>query len=163
MKTFIFMTFAFAIVAGITFPSSKPAAPASVAAHTGRSGLFEPSPYKETQLRRQGGHFFVTADINGAQIRFLVDTGASAVALTEADARAVGLQFSSAEFEPVARTANGVARGKFVTLPKVSIEGKDVTEVDAMIVEDAGISLLGQSYLARITGVQMNGDTMVLR
>jgi aspartyl protease family protein len=65
--------------------------------------------------------------------------------------------------EPIARTASGIAQGKAVTLPKVSIEGKDVPEVEAMIIEGAEVSLLGQSYLARISGVQMNGDTMVLR
>jgi aspartyl protease family protein len=164
MKKFVFLALAFAMVLGILVPSDKPAAPAANAAQARQAGLFEPAPYKETQLRRKpNGHFYVTADINGAPITFVVDTGASAVALTEADARAAGLQFSQAEYEPIARTANGIARGKFVTLPKVAIEGKEVIEVEGMIVEGAEQSLLGQSYLARISAVQMNGDTMVLR
>ncbi len=164
MLKFVLIVTAFGVAVGVMLPSEKPAAPAATIAQAQKPGLFEASPYKETTLsRRPNGHFYVTADVNGASITFLVDTGASAIALTEADARAAGLQFSNAEYEPVAKTANGIARGKPVTLPKVSIEGKDVTEVEAMIVEGAELSLLGQSYLSRISGVQMNGDTMVLR
>ncbi len=164
MLKFVLIVIAFAVAVGVMLPSEKPVAASAAAAQAQTPGLFEPSPYKETQLsRRPDGHFYVTANVNGASITFLIDTGASAIALTEADARAAGLNFSEAEYEPVARTANGVAHGKRVTLPKVSIEGKDVTEVEAMIVQGAELSLLGQSYLSRISGVQMNGDTMVLR
>jgi len=164
MLKFALIVIAFAVGIGVMLPSGKPAAPSAAVAQAQKPGLFEPSPYKETQLsRRADGHFYATAHVNGAAITFLVDTGASTIALTEADARAAGLHFSEAEYEPVARTANGIARGKAVTLPKVSIEGKDVTEVEAMIVEGAEMSLLGQSYLSRISGVQMNGDLMVLR
>lgn len=164
MKRFVLMVFVSAFGIAMMMPSEKPAVPAATAASAQPGGLFEATPYKETQLRRKpDGHFYVTAEVNGTPTTFLIDTGASTVALTESDARAAGLAFSEAEFEPVARTANGVAHGKRVTLRKVGIEGKDVTEVEAMIVKDAGISLLGQSYLARISGVQMNGEHMVLR
>lgn len=165
MKKLVFSVIAFALGVGILVPSDKESAPAAAgAAQPKQGGLFEASPYKETELkRRPNGHFYVTADVNGAAITFLVDTGASTVALSEADARAAGLVFTPADYEPIGRTANGIARGKSVVLPKVSIEGKEVTEVDAAIIEGADLSLLGQSYLARITSVQMNGDTMVLR
>ncbi|HEX8414664.1 MAG TPA: TIGR02281 family clan AA aspartic protease [Sphingomicrobium sp.] len=170
MKSFIFIVLALAVAVGIMTPATEPDVPKPSAAHasttpqTQKAGLFEASPYKETQLqRRPNGHFYVTADVNGAPITFLVDTGASKVALSEADARAAGIPFSESEYEPIARTANGIARGKAVVLPKVSIEGKEVMEVEAAIIEGAELSLLGQSYLSRITGIQMNGDTMVLR
>lgn len=164
MKKFLFIALAFALMVGILVPSDKPSAPAANAAQARKGGLFEPVPYKETELRRRpDGHFYVTADVNGAPITFLIDTGASMIALTESDARAAGLEFSQTEFEPIARTASGIARGKRVVLPKVSIEGKEVMEVEAAVVEGAELSLLGQSYLARISGVQMNGDAMVLR
>lgn len=153
-----------ALVVGIVVlvPSAETSAPPAPVAR--QQGLFEAPAYKETVLERtQDGHFYVTADVNGAPIRFIVDTGASSVALSQEDARAAGLQFSPDEFEPVARTANGIARGKIVTLPKVTIEGKEVMEVEGMILEDSNVSLLGQSYLARISGVEMSRDTMVLR
>jgi len=164
MQKLALVMIVFAVMVGVLAPSGPSRSPAATEAQAKQPGLFEGTPYKETELqRRPNGHFFVTGYVNGAPINFMVDTGASTVALTEADARAAGLQFSSEEFEPIAQTASGVARGKAVTLPKVAIEGKDVPEVEAMIIEGAQLSLLGQSYLARISGVQMNGDTMVLR
>jgi len=113
--------------------------------------------------RRADGHFYVTAYVNGTPVTFLIDTGATVVALTQDDARAVGIDFSPDEFVPIARTANGLARGKEVTLGKVAIEGKEATEIDAVVMENGFHSLLGQAYLSRITGVQMNGDYMILR
>ncbi len=164
MQKFILLVVAFAVGVALLAPSGKSTAPAAAQPPARQAGLFDAPAYKETQLRRRpDGHFYVTADVNGAAISFLVDTGASTIALTEADARAAGLQFSSAEFGPVGRTANGIARGKAVTLPKVSIDGKEVMEVEATIIEGAELSLLGQSYLGRISAVQMNGDYMVLR
>ena len=164
MRTFLLIVIGLAALIGILAPSDEPVAPAAKAAPAQQGGLFDPAEYKETKLRRRAnGHFYVTAHVNGAPVEFVVDTGATSVALTEADARAAGLEFSSAEFVPVARTANGIARGKIVTLPKVAIEGKEVMEVDGAIVEGAEQSLLGQAYLARITAVEMNGDHMVLR
>jgi aspartyl protease family protein len=155
--------FAFFIVLGMLARSDEPGAPAA-APQPAKLGLFEAPPYQETRLRRQvNGHFYVTAYVNGTPVRFMVDTGASMVALTEEAARAVGLQFSAGEFEPIARTANGMASGKRVILSKVAIEGKEVTGVDGAIVAGAETSLLGQSYLARISGVEMSGEDMILR
>jgi len=158
---YVFIVLAFGAAVGLMAPSSKPE---PAVAGAGKPGLFEAPPYKETELKRQSnGHFFVDAEVNGVPIHFLVDTGASTVALTQEDARAAGIDFSADEFEPIARTANGIARGKMLTLDKVAIEGKEVMGVDGAIVENSDISLLGQAYHARISGVQMNGDSMVLR
>lgn len=145
------------------FVPGEPEAPASAEA-AAAPGLFEAAPYQVTQLKRKAdGHFYVTAKVNGAATHFVVDTGATTVALTEEAARAAGFEFSASEFEPIGRTANGVARGKAITLRKVSIEGKDATEVDGVIIEGAEVSLLGQSYLSRISGVEMSGEYMILR
>ena len=161
MQKLIFLVLCFFAVVSVVTPSDKPKAKA---APKKELGLFEAPPYEVSRLaRRDDGHFYVTADVNGAQIEFLVDTGASTVALTEEDAEAAGLEFSPSEYEPVARTASGTARGVALTLPKVTVDGKEVMEVDAMIIDGAEISLLGQSYLSRIGGVEMSGDTMVLR
>jgi aspartyl protease family protein len=164
MQKLVLIVLGVGVALGLMVPGEEPKPKAAAVAKTPSGGLFDAPTYKETELERKpNGHFYVTADVNGAPINFIVDTGASVIALTEEDARSAGLEFSSSEFEPVARTASGVAKGKIVTLPKVSIDGKEVMEVEAMILEGAEISLLGQSYLARISGVQMNGDRMVLR
>ena len=162
MQKLVFFVLGFGVLVGILAPSDKPNA--ATAAAEAEPGLFGSPVYEETQLkRRDNGHFYVTAEVNGADIEFLVDTGASTVALTEEDAEAAGLDFSPDEFEPVARTANGIAQGKALTLPRVTVDGKEVMEVEALILADSEVSLLGQSYLSRIGGVQMSGDTMVLR
>ena len=161
MQKFAILIVVLALAVGIFMPG-KPAGPAAAA--SAQQGLFEAPPYKETQLERKpNGHFYATAYVNGAPIEFMVDTGASMVALTQEDARAAGIEFSPDEFVPIAQTANGVAKGKLLTLSKVSIEGKEVTEVEAAIMENGGQSLLGQAYLSRISGVQMNGEYMILR
>ena len=163
MQKLVFVVLAIAVAVGFLMPG-KPSTPAATAASMGAPGLFEAPPYKVTQLERKAdGHFYVTAEVNGAPVHFLVDTGATPVALTQDDARSIGLDFSSSDFEPIAQTANGVARGKAVTLAKVSVEGKDATEVAAVIMEKGGVSLLGQAYLARISGVEMSGEHMILR
>lgn len=162
MQKLLFSVICVGVLVGLLAPSDKPTTAAATAG--AEPGLFESPDYEETHLkRRDNGHFYVTADINGADIVFLVDTGASTVALTEDDAEAAGLDFSPDEFEPVARTANGIARGKALTLPKVTVDGKEVMEVEALILANSEVSLLGQSYLSRIGGVQMSGDTMTLR
>ena len=118
---------------------------------------------QETVLERHNnGHFYVDATVNGHSVPFVVDTGASMVALTEDDARTAGIQFDESEFEPVARSASGIVYGKEIYLDVVDVEGKRVSHVDAVVARDLDVSLLGQTYLARIGSVQMNGDYMRL-
>ncbi len=76
--------------------------------------------YAATALKSgQNGHFFVTADINGSSIKVLVDTGASAVALSYEDAQEIGLRPNSLTFDIPVSTANGVAKAAAVTLDKI--------------------------------------------
>ena len=138
-----------------TRPGEPPAAVASVESDG------EP---RETLLERgDGGHFFVTGKVNGELVHFVVDTGADTVALTVTDARRVGLEFDERNFQVVARGASGDVLGEEVLLDKVSVDGKVVTQVRALICQGLDVSLLGQTYLTQISAVQMNGDYMTLR
>lgn len=162
MQKLIFLMLVVGTAIGVLMPSDPPRT--AKASETKEPGLFEAPDYEETRLKRRAdGHFYVTAEINDAEIEFLVDTGASVVALTEEDAEAAGLDFSPREYEPIGRTANGIARGKALTLSKVTVDGKEVMEVDAVILDRSEMSLLGQSYLSRIGGVEMSGGDMILR
>lgn len=144
------------VVIGIAWPSADRPAVAPAAASDGSR--------QETVLEREGnGHFYVHAKVNGELVRFLVDTGASSVALTAEDARRVGLQFSPSEFTYVGEGAAGPIQGKLVMLDTVEIDGKKVENVSGAILEGSELSLLGQSYLSRMGEVQMRGDYMVLR
>ena len=144
------------VAIGLALPSGKRPVEAAAAASDGMT--------RETLLEREGnGHFYVHAKVNGELVRFLIDTGASGVALTEKDARRVGIDFSPGEFEEVGQGAAGPIRGKLVNIKTVEVEGKKVTNVRGAVLQGSELSLLGQSYLSRIGGVEMRGDYMVLR
>ena len=146
------------MVIGLAWPASKPApAPAAVskAESDGRT---------ETVLEREdNGHFYVHAKINGELVRFIVDTGASAVALTEEDAERIGLDVDPDAFEYIGEGASGPVLGQLVTIDEIDVDGKVVDNVSGAVLKGSKLSLLGQSYLTRMGEVQMRGDTMVLR
>ncbi len=117
-----------------------------------------------TLTRAPDGHFYADALINGATIHVLVDTGASTVALTRADAQAAGIQFSGGDFTATAQTAGGAVALKPITLDRVGIGAVEARNVDAVVVKSTlSVSLLGQSWLRRVGNVQIAGDRMVLR
>lgn len=108
-----------------------------------------------------GGHFLTPGQINGRAVTFLVDTGASTVALSVADAERIGLAYKSGQ--PVrVNTANGVVPGWLVQLTSVRLGQVDVYQVDA-IVSPAAMPyvLLGNSFLTRFQMTRTN-DQLVL-
>ena len=156
MHKALLLVVAAGIVIGLAWPSSRPAAPVAPALSSS-AGEDEP---KETVLERsEGGHFYADVEINGELVHFLVDTGATAVALTERDAERIGLEFDPAAYEQVGVGASGPVRGKFVILDKVSLDGKSAHKVEGAILQGSDISLLGQNFLGRFS-VEMSGDTM---
>jgi aspartyl protease family protein len=121
-------------------------------------------PRKVTELERSpSGHFYTHAKVNGELVRFLVDTGATGVALTVEDAERVGIKVDPRNFEIVGEGASGPVRGQLVTLGSVEVEGKLVNDVSGAVLENSSLSLLGQSYLTRMGEVQMTGDYMLLK
>jgi aspartyl protease family protein len=112
-------------------------------------------------VRAADGHFYVEAQVNGAQIRFLVDTGASVVALTGADARRAGIALPSERAS--ARGAGGVVEVIPVTIDRVAIGPLEARAVRGAVADQLPVSLLGQSYLERVGTVEISGDRMVLR
>lgn len=157
MKALIFVLLLGAGI-GLMWPTGDDAAPAAMASR------LTPEKPKETLLERSdAGHFYVDAEVNGQLVHFVVDTGATSVALTVDDARRIGVPFSTGEFQVVGSGASGPVRGKSIMLDKVSVDGKEVRGVSGAVLEGLGISLLGQSYLSRISGVEMSGDYMRLQ
>jgi len=141
---------------GMILPAGR--APAPV-----RAASASRSAPRETLLKRhEDGHFYADAEVNGEIVHFLIDTGASGVALTEEDAQRVGLRFSPADYEEVGLGAGGPIRGKLVTLDRVSLDGKEARGVHGAILQGSGISLLGQAYLSKLGSVEMSGDYMRL-
>jgi aspartyl protease family protein len=108
-----------------------------------------------------GGHFFAQGTINGGTVRFVVDTGATSVALSAADAQRVGLDYQAGQ--PVnLNTANGVARGWRLKLASVRVGDVELFEVDAVVSpQPMPYVLLGNSFLGRFQ-MKRDNDQMVL-
>ena len=113
--------------------------------------------------RAPNGHFYVHATVNGQLVRFMVDTGATMVALTEEDAARVGESFSKDRFETVGTGASGPVSGQPLRIDSIEIEGKRVSNVRGAVVQGLDISLLGQAYLSRMGSIEMTADEMVIR
>jgi aspartyl protease family protein len=108
------------------------------------------------------GHFYVTADVNGESIRFVVDTGASDIVLTQADATRAGFDVTELSYFGQARTANGLVDTAPVTLDSVGFGGFLDEGVSAVVnAGDLDTSLLGMSYLSRYR-ITLSGETMTL-
>ena len=146
------------LLIGFLWPSNEGAAPPTMAAATG-------GERRETVLEREGnGHFYTHAKVNDAElVHFVVDTGATVVALTVEDAERLGIPFDPAEFTVVGEGASGLVRGKDIMLKSVEVDGKRVDNVRGVILEGSRLSLLGQADLSRMGEVEMSGDYMVLK
>ena len=143
-------------------PAAQPAQdrPAA-AASTGAPSRTSSVPQQTLLKRAPGGHFFADVAVNGQPVHVVVDTGATDVALTIEDARRIGVPFSESEFQVVGEGASGPIRGKIVTLASVDLDGKEVRDVRAAVLEGLPVSLLGQAYLSHVT-IGISGDTMQL-
>lgn len=122
-------------------------------------------PAGAVRLNRAGdSHFYADADIDGTNIRMMVDSGASIVALTRRDAEAIGIDIDRLPIAGSARTAGGDVPVRPVMLDSIDVNGIEVRGVAAAVVDtDMGVSLLGQSYLSKLDAVNVEGDTMTLR
>lgn len=157
----MFRALAVVVVAGLAIGLLLPAedkAPAAAAAST--SG-----DRHETVLERESnGHFYTHAKVNDAGlVNFVVDTGATVVALTVEDAERLGIPVDPSEFTVVGEGASGYVRGKDIMLASVEVDGKRVENVRGVVLEGSRMSLLGQAYLSRMGEVEMSGDYMVLK
>jgi aspartyl protease family protein len=109
------------------------------------------------------GHFFTVAVVNGVSIRFLIDTGATLVTVSSADARRAGVNYLAGE-RVIMQTANGTAPAYRVKLDSVRLGEIVLNNVDGMVVEGnalGGVGLLGMSFLNR-TEMKRESDTMTL-
>lgn len=107
------------------------------------------------------GHFWADGAVNGGAMRFMVDTGATVVALPAADARRIGLNYFNAPRTAVS-TANGMTVAHLVKLDTVKIGDITLTNVDAVVQENGlATPLLGMSFLNR-TDMRRDGPTMTL-
>jgi len=109
------------------------------------------------------GHYYLTLAINGVPVNFVVDTGATDMVLTRADAARIGLDPDALAYTGIAGTANGQVRTARVRLEDVSLGGIRDGNVSASV--NAGMmdtSLLGMSYLQRFDRLEISNGRLVL-
>ena len=136
--------------------SAAPVEMAVVESNSGRRSLSIPHDAR--------GHFATEGRIEGQRINFMVDTGASMIALTARDAASLGIHPSEREFTAAVKTANGIARAAPVTLNMVEIDDIMVRNVAAMVMPDGALSdnLLGLSFLQKLHRFEYADGRLVL-
>jgi aspartyl protease family protein len=110
------------------------------------------------------GHFQIGTEINGAGIRAIFDTGASAIVLTSADARRAGIDTSALEYDVPVSTANGIGRASVVALDTVEVGGIVRHNVRAFVAERGALdtSLLGMSFLSTLSSYTVTANSLQL-
>lgn len=128
------------------------------------SANFAPPQAREYRIiKDSSGHFRSSGQINGQSINFLVDTGATSISLSEAQAQKLGLSYKSAKTGQV-QTAAGVVKGYAITLSEVSLGGLSLRNVPATVIEgNAGSeALLGMSFLKNLE-IHQESNLMLLK
>jgi aspartyl protease family protein len=121
---------------------------------------------RSAEVARTGsGDFAISAQINGARVHMVVDTGATSVVLTAEDAKAAGLPLALLNYTVNIETANGRARAAPVTLDRIAMGELEERSVEALVVQPGQLrtSLLGMSFLNRLQSWQVNGDRLMLK
>src|SRR5262252_7737893 len=114
--------------------------------------------------RAFNGDFDISAQINGARVAMVLDTGASSVVLTREDAKAAGLPLEVLAYTVPIDTANGRARAASVKLDRIAVGGLVERSVDALVAQPGQLkmSLLGMSFLNRLQSWEVRGDRLLL-
>lgn len=118
-------------------------------------------PQTVTLSAGAGGHFFTEGQVNGGAVRFVVDTGATVVALPASDAQRLRINYRAGQ-QTTTQTAGGPTPAWVVTLDSVRVGGIELQGVQAVVIEQGlPIALLGNSFLSR-TDMRRDGQTMTL-
>ena len=142
--------------------------PASAHANAPRKAAVEaPAPSGNRSLtipRDARGHFQTDARIDGQRIDFMVDTGASVIALNEKSAARFGLRPQRGDYNATVATANGTIKAARAQIPMMDVGGLVVRNVDAMVLPDEALSenLLGLSFLSKLKRFEYADGRLVL-
>ncbi len=158
----IAMVIAFVVAPRLKEQAAAPA-PVTVAVATP-----EPAPSAGSRAafidREDDGHFWTRADVSGTQVKFMVDTGASIVALTYFDAQRLGLKPEELDFDSEIRTAGGITYGAPVTLESIRVGKVEIENVNAVILRtELEQSLLGMTFLGELHSYEVRQGQMIIR
>ena len=140
------------VAIGLLWPSSNK----GVSAHSS-------SAAGDVVIARSGDHhYYADASVNGHPVHFMIDTGASETALTEADAQSLGIAVDPANYEVIGDGASGLVRGQYVQLTSIDLGGIRQKDVKAVIVQGSSVSLLGQPFLEQLDEITIRKGEMRL-
>ena len=112
--------------------------------------------------RSDDRHYYADASVNGHPVHFMIDTGAGETALTEADAKSIGIDVDPANYEVIGDGASGIVRGQYVQLATIDLNGIRQKDVKAVIVQGSNVSLLGQPFLEQLDQITIRKGEMRL-
>lgn len=126
-------------------------------------GFAAPSKARLSVARGEGGHYWVAGSIGGQPLQFLVDTGATSVALNEGQAQRLGIDYRNAGRPIRVNTASGVAQGWQIKLDRVKVGTLEVFGVEAVVLQGGspGTALLGMSFLNRVRWREEQGALLL--
>jgi aspartyl protease family protein len=135
--------------------AARPAGPAAPATSASRSVVVP---------RDARGHFQVDGRVDGLRLSFMIDTGASVIALTTSDAARLGIHPAPLEFVAQVKTANGMVRAAPARLDAVEVGDLVVRDVAAVVLPDEALNdnLLGLSFLSRLRRFEYSDGQLVL-
>lgn len=136
-------------------------------------GLLWPTPHRpagpvtsgtDVAIERNSDHhYYADAQVNGHSVHFMIDTGASETALTEADAQAIGLKVDPSQYQAIGDGASGIVRGQYVELKTIDLNGIRQQDAKAVVVAGASVSLLGQPFLEKVDEIVIRNGEMHLK
>ena len=109
------------------------------------------------------GIYYIFANVNGARVRFVIDTGSDDVVLTAKDARRVGIDVSKLDFSEDYDAASGSGLEADARVRRLALGAFAVSDFPVSIEEDGGASLLGMSFLHRMKSVEIRDNRLYLR
>jgi aspartyl protease family protein len=140
-----------------------PSAPSAMAAQRVSEPASSSNSRSVILSRGNGGHFWTDARVDGRRLEFVVDTGASQIALRASDAAMLGIHPTQRDYSIQVATANGVTRAALVQLRMVEIGNVVVRDVPALVHAEGvlGVNLLGMSFLSRVRFTHDRGKLII--
>ena len=169
MRQILFFAIAALVLAGVMprLMTDVGSAPATEAQPARRAEPPKPQTSSYRTVTVQGdrlGHFQVEGSVDGRRLDFMVDTGASLVALRERDANKLGIFPAPRDYTARTSTANGVIAVAPVRLSSLEINGIRIYDVGAVVIPDKAlnVNLLGMSFLSRVRRFEMANGRLVM-
>lgn len=172
MRTIIVLAVGTLVVAGLVpryfdrmAGHAAPSAPTpGVQAVAAPQPTYSGGPRSVVIERDPRGHFAIEGVVDGRRVDFMVDTGASVIALTERDAARLGYHPAARDWVGKAQTANGTVRTAPIKLDMVEVGGVIVRDVQAIVMPEEALSenLLGLSFLSRLRRFEYRDGRMIL-